>query len=313
MGAPIQEGSPMRKTAVAPGVLTTLFVGGPVLMLSISAAQAPTTAVPSTAVRTALIPQLVARQHLAKRVPPLQGVGAGVVYVDVRVSPSGRVEQAKALCGSAVYRERVEDAVLEWEFQPFTSSGQAVSARTVITEISRTAPTTADDLAALAPFGDTMLMCKASIDSRDVATSEKVCGELAATADKRMGKFEQACTSVLLAWSHINAGRGDEAIKQADRAVSKLSGATTFTDDPDEIAREAARVRAKAGRYDDAVKQYEKSLKGIRQSYENPRSEFKAIIGKRLRSVLTEYIDLLDQAGKQDEARKVREERDRVK
>lgn len=308
----------MRRDRLAPFLVPTLFVVGPSLVLAVTAGQTPTTG-PPTGTRTALVPQVVARQHLAKRVapPPLpqlpQGfppLVPGMVYVDVQISPNGRVAQTRALCGSGLDRDRVESAVRQWEFQPFTSAGQPVSARAVISELARPAGIGEKELATLAPFGDAMLMCKLSIDSRDAATSEKTCQELAAMADQRLNRLEQVCAAQLLAWSHINAGRLDEAIKEADRAVSKLSLAY---DDRTEAVREAARVRDRAGRHDEAVSQYGKTVNELRETYKNSPSEVKAIATVRLKNVLAEYADLLERAGNADEARKVREERDMVK
>src|SRR5262245_13514162 len=89
-----------------------------------------------------LVPQLTAREHLAKRVAPAAPVvetwPPNVIYVDVLISPTGRVEHAQSLCGTSAYRPAVENDVYLWQFTPFTSAGQPITVRTVVSEFITT-------------------------------------------------------------------------------------------------------------------------------------------------------------------------------
>jgi protein TonB len=56
----------------------------------------------------------------------------GRVEVEVSISPSGTVEEAKILTGNPALTGAASNAVRRWKFEPFTSDGKPVRATAII-------------------------------------------------------------------------------------------------------------------------------------------------------------------------------------
>jgi TonB family protein len=253
--------------------------------------------------------------HIQQRVPaayPPLAVAArveGTVTLTVLISPAGRVEDALPMRSIPLLDPAAIDAVRQWRFLPFLAGGQPVQA---LAEIS--IPFYIDQSTArlAQEVTDKADDCRALLAAARYAESEPVCAAMSSRAGK-LPSLDRADAYHLAGQMHVARGR---LVKAADAFTAEVRLTDqSYSDRMATACQSLGAVQASRGDLKNARRQYDKAEKAAR-AYQNsiqymigylrPNPVIATVLedraATRLRSVLSEYIDVLRKAGLEQDA-----------
>lgn len=261
-----------------------------------------------------LLTQEEARAHLVSAPSPTYPALAqaanieGIVDVEVAIAPDGTVTNVRVLVGVPVLDGAASDAAREWRFKPLMSGGAPVSVRTGLTFFFALSPPKPEQVAAAVGLNDAILLCLHQVDRGAFTEAEQACLSAASIAARvRPSRNAPALASRLLGDALAGLGRHEEAIARFRAALGRSMGAS----DMDRVLAEwgLGRSLAASGQMRDALRAFDRAQNRLAQRTNAiPRdSPHRVEPASHLRPVLTEYVELLEQAGDTRRAQRMRE------
>jgi TonB family protein len=266
-----------------------------------------------------------AKRNLVKRVAPVYPTLAaqlhlqGTVKVQVVISKAGTVDSVKLVTGHPMLVQAAIDAVKQWQYKPFVIDGQPVAVSTEI-EVPFTLgiPDASykaeqknnDDYFKLedecrkylnaGQYGDAEKPCTFSVELAEQLPKERqmervTANDLAGQSLLYVRKYEEA-----LGFFQSEVAIGEKALKPTDAELGYAYHHIA-------IAYQATGDTQKAQSY------YERAESELEKAREHVDSDFfKNEYANALRSVLRDYIVLLQQTGQIDAAAKAQKRADAI-
>lgn len=276
---------------------------------------------PEPAVEEASVPPILvspadARAHLTsapEAAYPVFARAAGVtgaVLYEIDISTRGHVTDARLVHGSPMLEQTARDAIVQWRFSPFEANGRSVPARTIVTLTFAARPVSADVAATLDRYADAMLSCVDAARRSAHEDAEARC-EAAMHIATGLSSFDRASDARptrLYGEAVAALGRHEEAVARFETVVARLNQVPVFSLDRALALRGLGHSLAALGRRDDALRAYRQADQQLSEALAGAarNSAFRAAMMDDLRSFLPQYAELLDQAGRSDDATRVR-------
>lgn len=270
-----------------------------------------------------LVPQAEARSHLtsspAPRLPMLAGASGikGPVLLQVDVSAEGRVVDTRVLHGTPLLEQAAADAVRQWRFSPLQRRGRAEAYRTTVVAAFPGDVFSPDEAVGLLLFSDALLMCVEASTRGHAATAEKRC-HLAGTLAERFSAIDRLLPNRprrLQGEALVEMGLYEEATRLFDSIDVRMRSIPFFSLDRALALRGLGRAHAARGRRDDALRAYGQADRQLTEAVEGaPRgAPFRSEVASYLRQMASDYVALLDQAGRAEDGARVRDRIDALR
>lgn len=270
-----------------------------------------------------LVTQAEARSHLTRSNEPpypLLAGAAGVrgpVHFEIDVSPDGHVTAARLMHGTPLLEQAAAGAVLSWRFSPLLRDGRPIAYRTSML-VRFAGPALAADVAkGLTIFGDALLVCTESARRRVFVTAEKRC-HLAGMLADRFSASDRLLPNRprrLQGEALVELGYHEEAVRLFEQIEARMRSIPFFSLDRTMALRGLGRAYTALGRGDDAMRAYGQADRQLSDAFDGaPRnSPFRAEVAGYLEGMATDYIRLLEQAGRAADAARVRTRIDAIR
>lgn len=246
------------------------------------------------------------------RLPLLAGASGinGPVHVEVDVAADGRATAVRLLHGSPLLQEAATAAVQTWRFPVRARSGAPMAYRTSMLVTFAGRALTADDAVALGVFGDATLVCADAARRQAFRTAEQRC-RLAGMVADRLTELDRLLPSRpkrILGESLIELGRHAEAVRVLEWVESRLRQIPFFSLDRTLALRGLGRAHGALGQHDAALRAYGQAERQLSEAHSTaPRdAPFRVEVAVYLREMATDYLRLLDEAGRTVDAARLR-------
>lgn len=234
----------------------------------------------------------------------------GVVLHEIDISPAGRVTGARLVHGSPMLAQSAHDAVVDWRFSPFQSDGQAVAARTLVAQMFTGQPATAAINSAVERYTDAMLACVDASERGAHTEADTRCADaIAAAADlESLDRYADVRPRRLHGEAAAALGTNDRAIDSFERVIAELRPIPVFELDRALAFRSLGHSLADSGRDAEAIGAWQQADRLLSDAMAgvDRNSPFRTEAIEHLRTFLPRYADLLDAAGRTDEAGRLR-------
>ncbi|MCC7042771.1 MAG: TonB family protein [Acidobacteria bacterium] len=237
------------------------------------------------------------------------GVTGAVLY-EIDISARGHVTDTRLVHGSPMLEQTARDAIVQWRFSPFQANGRSVPARTIVTLTFTGKPVSADVAATLDRYADAMLRCvdAARRSAHEDAETRCAAAMNVATDLSSFDRTSDARPTRLYGEAVAALGRHEDAVARFETVIARLKQVPVFSLDRALALRNLGHSLAALGRRDDALRAYRQADQQLSEALAGAErnSAFQTAMTDYLRSFLPQYAGLLDEAGRSDDAARVR-------